>query len=133
MAVGANDVTHLTNTHAMESALGQIITSLQNQNAQIRIILTGSPDMGSVPRFPWPVNHIADQRTKAINKMIERLAKKHHVTLAPIAKETGPTFKAHPELFAADKFHPTTQGYDLWIPVINKAVDASDGVDHDER
>ncbi len=132
VAVGANDVTHLSNTHRVQAALEHIISSLQQQRPDVRIVLTGSPDMGSVPRFPWPVSHIADQKTKTINKMVLRVTQQYNVTFAPIAQETGPAFRAHPELFAADKFHPTDEGYDLWTPVIINALDAY-GDEYDAR
>jgi len=122
IAVGANDVTHVTNNKSLKSGLEYIITQLQHHNPHVHIILTGSPDMGSVPRFPWPANYFADHKTKSINTIVIGLARKHHQTFAPIAQETGPTFRAHPELFAVDKFHPTNDGYALWIPVINKAI-----------
>jgi len=125
IAVGANDVTHLTATNKVTTALQRTIADLQHQNPNVRILLTGSPDMGSVPRFPWPVNYIADRKTKSINKAVAKLADTNHQTFVPIARETGPTFRAHPELFAADKFHPTNDGYKLWIPVINQALRTS--------
>ncbi len=127
IAVGANDVTHVTATKSVEASLEHIIADLQHQNPHIRIILTGSPDMGSVPRFPWPVRQLADHKTKNLNRMATQLASKHHQTFAPVAAQTGPTFRAHPELFAADNFHPTNDGYALWIPVINAAIAASGG------
>lgn len=123
IAVGANDVTHLTSTRLVKAALQQTIDALRLQNPAISIILTGSPDMGSVPRFPWPVNQLADRKTRSLNKMIVVLADQKHVVFAPVAAKTGPTFRAHRELYAADNFHPNDAGYQVWIPVINQAID----------
>ena len=42
---------------------------------------------------------------------------------AHIADETGKTFLEHPEYFAADKFHPLDEGYAVWVPILNAAID----------
>ena len=122
IGVGANDVTHLTSIGSVRASLASTIDQLRSQNPKVRIVLTGSPDMGSVPRFPQPVRWYAGKRTASLNSMVGKLADEKHVTFAQIAKETGPYFRKHPEAFAADKFHPTTQGYQLWTPVIIKAL-----------
>jgi len=123
IAVGANDVTHLTSSGGVRASLSSTIVALRKANSTVKIILTGSPDMGSVPRFPQPTRWLAGIRTKTLNKTIQQLVAQQHVTFAPIAEKTGPTFRAHPDLFAVDKFHPNTKGYLLWIPVLTTAID----------
>lgn len=122
IAVGANDVTHLTKVSSVIDSLGYTIDQLRQQNKAVKIILTGSPDMGSVPRFPQPVRWFAGERTKQLNDKISVLAREKNAHFAPIADKTGPVFRKHPELFAADKFHPTTDGYELWTPVIVRSL-----------
>lgn len=123
IAVGANDVTHLTNPEKFTNSLQTTIDGLRKANPEIKIVVTGAPDMGAVPRFPWPVKGIMHSRTEKINQAYAKLVTKNGLVLAPIAKETGPIFAKHPEYFAQDKFHPNQQGYAQWIPVINKALD----------
>lgn len=123
IAVGANDVTHLTSPLSVRMSLEQTIAGLRQANPHVKIILTGSPDMGSIPRFAQPVRWLAGRQTNRLNHVIIDTAHDEHVTFAPIAQDTGPTFRRHPELFAKDKFHPLNQGYALWIPVITKAMD----------
>jgi len=122
IAVGANDVTHLTDTNSVVSSLGHVIDGLRQQNQAVEIVLTGSPDMGSVPRFAQPARWLAGERTKTLNDRIIALAHKKKAYFAPIAAQTGRQFRRHPELFAADKFHPTTEGYKLWTSVIIKTL-----------
>jgi lysophospholipase L1-like esterase len=123
VAVGANDVTHLTSIGSVRASLQTIIVTLRQANPQVRILFTGSPDMGAVPRIPQPLRALAGNRTKALNSMMSVLAAKEHVTFVPIAEKTGPIFRAHHELFAPDNFHPNTEGYKTWIPVIVAAID----------
>lgn len=125
LAVGANDVTRLTSLDDLRSAMAKIIDKLHAANPAVEIIATGAPAMGSVPRFPWPVSAIAALRTKQVNEVIIELAKEKDITFAPIAAETGPIFSRHPELFAQDLFHPNTKGYNVWVPVLNKAITAA--------
>ena len=123
VAVGANDVTHLTGINSVHDSLLQTINTLRQANKDVKIVLTGSPDMGSVPRLPQPARWFAGKRTVTVNEMVVKLAEEQQVTFAPIAAKTGPTFRQHPELFAGDKFHPLTEGYDIWTPVITDAID----------
>lgn len=123
IAVGANDVTHLTSVSSVKKSLSASIMDLRAANPGVRIVLTGSPDMGTVPRFPQPTRYLAGVQTDRLNRMVIALATDKKVTLAPIASETGPVFAAHPEYYAPDKFHPNDQGYAVWVPVINRALD----------
>jgi lysophospholipase L1-like esterase len=122
IAVGANDVTHLTSLDSVRHSLQSTITALRRANSNVKIVLTGSPDMGAVPRLPQPLRWLAGERTKSLNAMVMQLAAQQHVTFAPIARQTGPVFRKHPDLFASDKFHPNAGGYKLWIPVLTTAI-----------
>jgi lysophospholipase L1-like esterase len=118
VAVGANDVTHLTNVGDVEAAMRIIIDGLIAANCNIRIVLTGSPGMGSIPRIPQPLRHFVGVRTKQMNVMFDRLTKEYGLTRAPIAEQTGPIFAKDSTLFAEDKFHPNDRGYALWNEVL---------------
>ncbi|MEO8785256.1 MAG: SGNH/GDSL hydrolase family protein [Candidatus Saccharimonadales bacterium] len=118
LAVGANDATHLTSGSSLQKSLQAIINGLRQGNPAVKIVVTGSPEMSAVPRFPWPINWLAGLRTRQVNKVYSRLISQNHLVLAPIAQATGPAFKADPTLFAADNFHPNARGYQLWIHVI---------------
>jgi lysophospholipase L1-like esterase len=122
LAMGANDVTHLTSFDTVKNDTNAIIASLKKSNPKVKIVLTGSPQMGSVPRFVWPVDILASSRTKQINSVFIAIATADsQVVLAPIANDTGDYFAQHPELFAVDKFHPNTKGYAVWNPTLQRA------------
>jgi acyl-CoA thioesterase-1 len=122
ISVGANDVTHLTKLSTVRSDTVKIVEELKSKNPAVKIILTGSPQMGSVLRFPQPTKYLAKLRTEKINNVFEDIVREKELIFAPVAKETGAAFAQNPSLFAADKFHPNTAGYDTWVPVINDAV-----------
>lgn len=122
ISIGANEVTHFSLISQMKINLDNVIDRIFNAKCDAKIVLTGSPEMGSVPRFAQPLRWVAGVRTSRVNKAIADLASERSITFAPIAKETGPAFKSNPALFASDGFHPNDEGYALWTPVITRAV-----------
>lgn len=125
LAVGANDVTHFTSSRSFEKSVQTIIDGLKRGNCKLKIVVTGSPAMGSVSRFPVGAKQLAGLRTNQLNNVYRRLIAENSLTFAPIAARTGPAFAADPTLFAKDNFHPNARGYALWTPVINQALDAA--------
>ncbi|HEY5152339.1 MAG TPA: SGNH/GDSL hydrolase family protein [Candidatus Saccharimonadales bacterium] len=123
LAVGANDATHFTGGTSIRTSLQQIIDSLKQANCKVHIIVTGSPAMDSVRRFPWPLKQLMGLRTKQVNNAFAPITKQNDLVFAPIAEKTRAAFLADPTLLAADKFHPSARGYALWKPVINQALD----------
>lgn len=132
VAVTANDVTHLTSLRSIQADLASSIDALRTLNPDVRIILTGSPQMGTIPRFPQPARYLARVRTGQVNTVVQHLANDKQVIFAPIALKTGPLFAAHPEYYAADLFHPNNTGYATWTPVLNTAL-GSAITDHSAR
>jgi lysophospholipase L1-like esterase len=122
LSAAANDVTHLTPIGWVRRDLLAIITALRQANPGVRIVVTGSPDMGSPPRVPWLLRGIAAWRTRQLNRMFMREATAERVGFAAIAERTGPLFRADRSLFASDRFHPNDRGYATWIPVLNEAL-----------
>lgn len=126
IAIGANDVTHLTSLSSVKSSFMRTIDGLRTDNPDVKIVITGSPAMGSVARFPWPIKQLAGLRAKQLNNdVFMPAARDDNLVFAPVAEKTGPAFRADPTLFAQDKFHPSTRGYALWFPVVNAGLDSA--------
>ncbi len=123
LSVGGNDVTHRTSNSDIDQRLEGIINAIKSKNDQVKIVLTGSPDMGSVPRFLPPLSWIATLQSNRINVVFHSKIEKYNLTFAPIAQKTGPVFKKDRSLFASDKFHPNEKGYAVWNTVLNNALD----------
>lgn len=122
VSVAANDVTHLTSIPSMRRRLREIVTRLRVANPDVRIVVTGSPDMGSPPRVPWIVRGAASVRTKMVNRMFKREVQRLGIIFAPIAERTGPLFRRDRTLFDTDRFHPNARGYAAWTTVLNEAL-----------
>lgn len=122
IAAGANDVTHLTLSASAKGTLESIAKELIEQQCSVKIVLTGSPDMGAIPRFPQPLRSFAGTRSEQLNEVFLAVVEHRELTFAPIAAQTGTTIRQHPEWFAADKFHLKAEGYATWVPVLNLAI-----------
>lgn len=122
LSAGANDVTHLTSIRSMRSDLREIVQRLKAANPDVKIVVTGSPDMGSPPRIPWLLRGIASCRTRQVNRMFQAEVAKQGLVFAPIAETTGPLFRRDRSLFDSDMFHPNDRGYGTWIRVLNQAL-----------
>lgn len=122
LSAGANDVTHLTSIPSMRTRLRAVVHQLRASNPDVRIVVTGSPDMGSPPRIPWLLRGLASLRTRMVNRMFRSEARQQQLTFAPIAEVTGPMFRKNRALFDADRFHPNARGYATWIGVLNEAI-----------
>lgn len=125
LAVGGNDTTHFTSGKSIQTSLQKVIDGLKQANPSVRIIVTKSPALDSVSRFPLGAQQIMRLRTTQVNRAFQPIIEKNNLTVAPIADKTRDAFLADPSLTAADNFHPNARGYALWKPVINKALDES--------
>lgn len=120
LSAGANDVTHLTSIGSMRDDLRVIVEALREANSEVKIVITGSPDMGSPPRIPRFLRSFASWRTKRVNRMFVAEAESLELVFAPIAEVTGPIFRRDRSLFADDRFHPNNRGYETWITLLNE-------------
>jgi lysophospholipase L1-like esterase len=125
LSIGANDATHFTKGTVIRDTMQRIIDALKQSNHDVAIIITGSPAMDSVTRFPIGSKQLMGLRTRRLNAIFDELARKNDLIFAPIAEKTRDAFIADPTLTASDQFHPNKRGYALWIPVINAALDAA--------
>ncbi|MBA3757304.1 SGNH/GDSL hydrolase family protein [Candidatus Saccharibacteria bacterium] len=125
VSAGANDVTGRTSLKKVSIDFDKLINKIIEANCDSKIVLTGSPDMGSIPRLVQPLRALAGTRSESLNKVVDKLVKKYEIIRAPIAEKTGPAFRKDRFLFAIDKFHPNDAGYQVWIPVLTAALDAA--------
>lgn len=123
ISAGANDTTKFSSKKSVMVSMQRMIDELTTANPNVAIVVTGSPAMDSVSRFPYGFKLFMGIRTSQINSVFDTLIEKNSLIHAPIALKTREAFLADPSLFASDKFHPNGRGYSLWIPVINAALD----------
>lgn len=127
LAVGANDVTHRTDLGNIQRDIQAIVDGLKSANPKVKIVVTRSPAVDAVTRFPIGAKQLIKLRVNQVNHAFEPLVAKNNLTVAPVAEETRQAFLDDPSLLAQDNFHPNDRGYALWIPVITRALDRALG------
>jgi len=84
-----------------------------------------SGDVGLVPIFAWPLSAFFDWRTRAVRAVfIEEIGKHKSAAYVDLFREAAdePFNTDVPRYYAADRFHPSGQGYALWFAQLQKVL-----------
>ena len=116
VAIGANDVTHLTPLDEVERDMVAVVTALQATGAEV--VVAGAPDMRAAAWYE-PLRTLAGWRGRRVTAAIEAAARETGAIVVPLAKETAPHFAADPkDAYSTDDFHPGPGGYRAWADAI---------------
>jgi lysophospholipase L1-like esterase len=125
ISIGANDVTHLTTSDHFFNAYAQVLDAIPDG---VDVVLLGVPDMGAPPRLAQPLRHLAGVRGGTLDARVQELARGRDLGYVDIAGGTGPEMRRHPDLFSADRYHPDSQGYEVWadevVPVVLRRLES---------
>lgn len=123
--VGANDVTHLTSRGGFARDYERLLARVVGTNPK-HVIVLGMPAFGTAPRFLQPLRWIVGWRSRRLDAVVRRAAATHRARYVDIAGATGSAFGKHPErYYAADGFHPSDAGYELWARAVLESLPAS--------
>lgn len=110
IVVGGNDVTHRVRVSSACDALGETIGLLRGLGAEV--VVGTCPDLGALRPVPQPLRSLAQRASRQLAVAQRETALglgAHAVSLADVV---GPFFLAQPdEMFALDRFHPSSAGY----------------------
>lgn len=116
VAIGANDVTHLTRLDDVERDMALLIDQLRSTGAAV--VVAGPPDMRAAA-FYEPLRTLVGWRGRSVADVIEGVAADRGVPVVPLAEKAGPYFASHPEdAYGGDDFHPGPGGYAAWARAI---------------
>jgi lysophospholipase L1-like esterase len=131
VSIGANDVVHLTSRDAFRRDYERLVAAVPEGAL---LVVLGVPDMGAPPRLAQPLRAVAGLRGRQLDGVARSVAAEHGAVYVDIAGETGPTMRSDTSrYFAADRYHPSDDGYALWaratVDPLQRALDArSDGI-----
>lgn len=126
VSVGANDATHVTGRDAFRARYEEALRALP-KGTTTRVVLLGVPDMGSPPRLAQPLRALVGWRGRALDAEVRAVAAAAGATYVDVEGETGPAFRRHPDrYFAADRYHPSADGYALWADAVIAALGRPD-------
>ena len=120
VSVGANDVTHLTSRADFERAYRRLLAGLPES---AEVVVLGVPDMGAIPRLAQPLRAVAGFRGRQLDDVVREVAGDTGGGYVDIAGQAGPPFRRDPDrFFAADRYHPSDAGYELWADAVGEVV-----------
>jgi len=122
VAIGSNDVVHLTQRARFRRLLGELLDGVAGQHPQ-HIIVLGPGQFAATPRFAQPLRFITGTRARTIDADVRAVAHAHDALFVDIITRVGRAFVDDPARYhATDKFHPNDAGYALWARATLDAV-----------
>jgi acyl-CoA thioesterase-1 len=123
LGVGLNDVVQGRTLRDFARDL-EVIADLVRRTRATVVVAT-LPDVSLAPSGRSAPASLA-RRIEAYNASIRTVAERHGFVVADVWGATRRALRDRPELFAADGFHPSAAGYELWAesmwPAVERAV-----------
>lgn len=118
--VGTNDVTHLGRTTTAAAHLGDAVRRLTR--AGVAVVVGTCPELGAARALGHPLREI-------VSWLGHRMATAQQVAVwesggvpVELAGRVGTVFLADPGTLCPDGFHPSADGYRLWVHALYPAV-----------
>lgn len=122
VSVGSNDLLRMTPAWRFERRLDEIVMRLKRVSSSV--VLFGVGDLGSIPRFPYPVDRVAASTARVADRAQRRVAERHGVAKVDQWALTTEAFNSGPHMFAPDLFHPSAEGHRAWADAVIPTVEA---------
>ncbi len=121
--IGANDVIGMT---PEEDIRARLTTALEQASVMApHIIVICAGNVGLAPVFRWPLSALYTERSRSVRKLYLEV-----IALYPTARyvdlfnerEDEPFNKDIERYYAADRFHPSGDGYGIWFEKVEAAL-----------
>ena len=113
LSVGANDATHGTAPGDFRRDLIAILSALEQSPART-ILVADTPDMFLAPALPLPIAAATARLARNQNSVLRELTRNSRVQIVEIYERGKLDARQNPQLYAADRFHPSALGYARW-------------------
>ncbi|HEX5965725.1 MAG TPA: SGNH/GDSL hydrolase family protein [Pyrinomonadaceae bacterium] len=114
LGIGINDIGHGLSIEQFAKNYDEILSTLKQQTKAL-IVVTNIPDISTAPRIPFGMRAEYQRQIEQFNARLEEIARGHEVTIFDIFTITRRELPSHPEYFSGDGFHPSDEGYELWV------------------
>jgi acyl-CoA thioesterase I len=122
LSIGPNDVTAKVPVETYAENLEAILGRLARETDAV-IVVNLLPDLAVTPRFRNRGNAPLLGRLSAeFNEVVASTAKRHGVLVVDLYGASRREVPGHPELLAADGYHPSDLGYARWAELMWDAV-----------
>lgn len=110
IVVGGNDVTHRVRTDESVRHLQEAVEALRSQGTAV--VVGTCPDLGALAAVPQPLRSLAGRAARQLATSQRELVLGLGGYVVSLADVVGPFFVTRPEeMFAVDRFHPSSAGY----------------------
>jgi lysophospholipase L1-like esterase len=109
VVIGANDLARFVPPADASRALRTAVAGLQAAGADV--VVVPAPDMSIVPFVPPALRALVQSACSALQRQQAEVARDAGVAFADIGPAVGAAFSADPQMFSADRFHPSSAGY----------------------
>ena len=113
VSVGANDATHFTNYSDYSNQLSSLITDFK-KHPEATILMATPPDMSYTPALPAPYRQIVGMRCAQELTLLQQATSQTSVKIVDWYKDGALKSGQQPDLYATDRFHPSSVGYAQW-------------------
>jgi lysophospholipase L1-like esterase len=122
LSIGPNDITAKVPVKIYAENLEAIIGRLA-ADTQAVVVVNLLPDLAVTPRFRNRDSAPLVGRLSAeFNDVVARVAKRHGALVVDLYEASRREVPGHPELLAADGYHPSDLGYARWAELMWEAV-----------
>lgn len=122
LSIGPNDITGQVPVQTYARNLDAILGGLSGDPLTV-IVVNLLPDLAVTPRFRNRESAPVVGRLSAeFNKVVARAAKRHGALVVDLYGASRREIPGHPELLAADGYHPSDLGYARWAELMWQAV-----------
>ena len=126
IVVGGNDVTHRVKTSVSKLNLAEAVRSLRERGTEV--VVGTCPDLGALTAVPQPLRTLGRIASRQLAAAQREVATELGARSVSLAEVVGPFFIAQPdEMFAVDRFHPSSAGYRRTAKAILPSVLAAVG------
>jgi lysophospholipase L1-like esterase len=128
IVVGGNDVTHRVKISESVRHLREAVTSLQGLGTAV--VVGTCPDLGALTAVPQPLRTLARVASRQLATAQRDLVVELGGRVVSLSHVVGPFFVTQPEeMFAVDRFHPSSAGYKRTAGAMLPSVLAALGYD----
>jgi acyl-CoA thioesterase I len=122
LSIGPNDITAKVPVETYAENLEAILGRLDRETEAV-IVVNLLPDLAVTPRFRTRENAPLLGRLSAeFNDVVARTAERHGALMVDLYGASRREVPGHPELLAADGYHPSDLGYARWAELMWEAV-----------
>ncbi|WP_346386444.1 SGNH/GDSL hydrolase family protein [Nocardioides sp.] len=133
IVVGGNDITHRVKVSESRRHLGEAVRSLRERGTAV--VVGTCPDLGALTAVPQPLRAMGRLASRQLAAAQRDVTTELGGVAVSLAEVVGPFFIAQPDqMFAVDRFHPSSAGYrrtaKAMLPGVLVSLGLSDALPH---